>query len=107
LEDLSALHQKVSAGVNITTKDVKKYLYACTGMFKQEVEVDLIVSPNYTIAKGSEINPLSLYKMPAVQIVGNATSQDKYKDTLMNLLFSIRFQRAENQTHQDQLKKTP
>ena len=47
LEDLSALHQKITAGVN-TTKDVKKYLYACTGMFKQEVEIDLFVSPNYT-----------------------------------------------------------
>jgi len=53
LEDLSALHQKITAGVNLTTKDVKKYLYACTGMFKQEVEIDLFVSPNYTI-----VNPI-------------------------------------------------
>ena len=91
-DNLSSLHQKISAGVNITTKDVKDYLYSCTGMFKQMFEIDLLVSPRYT--------------MPAVQILGTQASQDKYKDLLMNLLFSIRFQRAENQTHQDQLKTT-
>ena len=106
LEDLSTLHQKISAGVNLNTMDIKKYLYACTGMFKQIVEIDLYVSPNYTIAKNTEINPLSLYKKPAVPVTGNASSQAKYKETLMNLLFSIRFQRAENNTHKEQLKKT-
>ena len=106
LEDLSVLHQKIIAGVNLNTHDIRKYLYACTGMFKQTVEIDLHVSPNYTIAKNSEINPLSLYKMPAVVVTGNDSIQAKYKETLMNLLFSIRFLRAENPTHQEQLKKT-
>jgi len=106
LEDLSALHQKISAGVNLNTQDIRKYHYACTGMFKQVVDIDLHVSPNYTIAKNSEINPLSLYKMPAVDVTGNDSSKAKYKETLLNLLFSIRYQRAENPTHQEQLKKT-
>ena len=106
LEDLSVLHQKISAGVNLNTQDIRKYLYACTGMFKQVVDIDLHVAPNYTIAKNSEINPLSLYKMLAVPVTGNDSSQAKYKETLMNLLFSIRYQRAENPTHQEQLKKT-
>ena len=106
LKDLSVLHQKIIAGVNLNTHDIRKYLYACTGMFKQTVEIDLHVSPNYTIAKNSEINPLSLYKMPAVVVTGNDSIQAKYKETLMNLLFSIRFLRAENPTHQEQLKKT-
>ena len=90
-EDLSAIHQKIVSGVNITTKDVRKFLYMCTGMFTQDVEIDLIVSPNYTIPKGTTISPLSLYKMPTVNILGNATTQEKYKETLMNLLFSIRY----------------
>ena len=107
LEDLSVLHQKISAGVNLNTQDIRKYLYACTGMFKQVVDIDLHVSPNYTIAKNSEINPLSLYKMLAVPVTGNDSSQAKYKETLMNLLFSIRYQRAENPTHQEKtIRKT-
>jgi len=106
LEDVATLHQKIVAGVNINTDDIRKYLYACTGMFKQTVEIDLHVSPNYVIAKDSEISPLSLYKMQSVDVPGNDSSKAKYKETLMNLLFSIRFQRAENPTHQEQLKKT-
>ena len=106
LEDAATLHQKIIAGVNISTEDIRKYLYACTGMFKQTVEIDLHVSPNYVIAKDCEISPLSLYKMPSVDVPGNDSSKAKYKETLMNLLFSIRFQRAVNPTHQEQLKKT-
>jgi len=87
LEDVATLHQKIVAGVNINTDDIRKYLYACTGMFKQTVEIDLHVSPNYVIAKDSEISPLSLYKMQSVDVPGNDSSKAKYKETLMNLLF--------------------
>ena len=73
-DDLSAIHQRIVSGVNITTKDVRKFLYTCTGMFTQEVEIDLIVSPRYTISKGTTISPLSLYKMPTVNVLGNATT---------------------------------
>ena len=105
-EDLATLHQKISAGVNITTSDLKNYLYSCTGMFVQTVEINLNVSPNYVIRQGTEISPLSLYKMPNLQFGGTVVNRDKYKELLMNLLFSIRFLKAENPTHQDQLKKT-
>ena len=105
-EDLAAVYQRIISGVNITTNDVRKYLYSCTGLFTQVVEIDLIVSPNYTIPKNTRISPLSLYAMATVNVLGNAATVEKYKDTLMNLLFSIRFQRGENPAHQDQLKKT-
>ena len=106
VEDLAAVHQRIIGGVNITTADVRKFLYSCTGMYSQFVDIDLIVSPNYTINRGSTINPLSLYDMQAVNVLGNAATIDKYKDTLMNVLFLIRFQSGDNQAHQDQLEKT-
>ena len=91
LEDISTLYQKIQSGVNITTQDVRKYLYACTGMFRMTVEIELCVSPNYKIPKNSEISPLSLYKMDTVDVPGNDNSKLKYKETLMNVLFSIRY----------------
>ena len=94
-EDLAAVHQRIIGGVNITTNDIRKFLYSCTGLFSQTVDIDLIELPNYTIARGSEISPLSLYDMPAVNVRGNAATIEKYKDTLMNVLFSIRFQGGE------------
>ena len=106
LDDIAVLHQKIQSGVNISTVDVRKYLYACTGMFKMKVEIDLYVSPNYKIPKNSEITPLSLYKMEAVNVPGNETSKAKYKDTLMNVLFAIRYLRADNNAYHNQLKKT-
>ena len=75
-------------------------------MFSQIVEIDLNVSPNYVIQQGTEITPLSLYKMPNLHFGGTSVNRDKYKELLMNLLFSIRYLKAENPTHQDQLKKT-
>lgn len=103
---MATLHQTISAGVNVTTSDVKNYLYSCTSMFSQTVEIDLNISPNYVIQRGTEISPLSLYKMPNLQFGGTTVNRDKYKELLMNLLFSIRYLKAENPTHQDQLKKT-
>ena len=58
------------------------------------------------IKRGSKITPLSLHDMPTVNILGNTATIEKYKDTLMNVLFSIRFQGGENPAHQEQLKKT-
>lgn len=106
LDDIATLYQKIQSGVNITTQDVRKYLYACTGMFRMTVEIELCVSPNYKIPKNTEITPLSLYKMNAVDVPGNDSSKTKYKETLMNVLFSIRYLRAENDTHHAQLRKT-
>ena len=73
LDDVSVLYQKIQSGVNISTTDVRKYLYACTGLFKMKVEIDLFVSPNYKISKDTEITPLSLYKMDPVAVPGNET----------------------------------
>ena len=106
LDDIAILHQKIRSGVNITTTDIRKYLFACTGMFKMKVEIDLFVSPKYRILKNTEITPLSLYKMDAVNVSGNDVSKAKYKETLMNVLFSIRYLRADNDTHHAQLRKT-
>ena len=52
------------------------------------------------------IPPPPLFDMPAVNVLGNATTIEKYKVTLMNVLFSIRFQSGDNPAHQKQLKKT-
>jgi len=41
-----------------------------------------------------------------VNVVGNAATLEKYKDILMNVMFLIRYQSGENQSHQDQLRKT-
>ena len=79
LDDIATLYQKIQSGVNITTQDVRKYLYACTGMFRMTVEIELCVSPNYKIPKNTEITPLSLYKMNAVDVPGNDSSKTKYK----------------------------
>ena len=106
VEDLAEVHQRIVGGVNVTTTDVRKFLYSCTGLFTQTVDIDLIVSPNYTILRGSKITPLSLFDMDAVNVLGNAAIIDRYKDTLMNVFFSIRYQRGENPVHQEQLKKT-
>ena len=103
---LAAVHQRFIAGVNVTTTDVRKFLYSCTGLFTQTVDIDLVVSLNYTIPRGSKISPLSLYDMGTVNVLGNAATIDKYKDTLMKVLFSVRYQRGENTAHQEQLKKT-
>ena len=80
VEDLAAVHQRIIGGVNITTADVRKFLFSCTGMYSQVVDIDLIVSPNYTINSGSTITPLSLYYMHAVNVLGNAATVDKYKN---------------------------
>ena len=106
LDDVSVLYQKIQSGVNISTTDVRKYLYACTGLFKMKVEIDLFVSPNYKISKDTEITPLSLYKMDPVAVPGNETTKAKYKEALMNVLFAIRYSRAENDAYHNQLKKT-
>ncbi len=106
LEDIAILHQKIQSGVNITTTDVRKFLYACTGLFKMKVEIELYVSPNYKIDKDTEISPLSLYKMPSVAVPGNESTKAKYKETLMTVLFAIRYSRAENDAYHGQLKKT-
>ena len=106
VEDLAAVHQRIIGGVNITTADVRKFLYSCSGMYSQVVEVDLMVSLNYTIYRGTTVTPLSLYNMQAVNGLGNATTIEKYKETLMNVLFSIRFHSGDNHAHQEQLKNT-
>ena len=106
IEDLAAVHQWITGGVNITTADIRKFLYSFTGMYTQVVDIDLNVSPNFTIHRGSTISPLSLYNLPAVNVLGNTSIIEKYKETLMNVLFSIRFQSGDNLAHQEQLKKT-
>jgi len=106
LDDIAVIHQKIQSGVNINTMDVRKFLYACTGLFKMKVEIDLYVSPNYKIDKDTEISPLSLYKMPPVAVPGNDSTKAKYKETLMTVLFAVRYSRAENDAYHGQLKKT-
>ena len=41
-----------------------------------------------------------------MNVSGTAATQEKYKDALMNVLFSIRYQGGETQAHQEQLRKT-
>ena len=106
LVDIATIHQKIHSGININTEDVRQFLYACTGMFKMKVDIELYVSPNYKIPKDTEITPLSLYKMDPVHVPGNDTSKARYKDTLMTVLFAIRYLRADNDAYHNQLKKT-
>jgi len=68
-------------------------------MFTQTVDEDLLVSPNYTINSGTKLSPLSLYKIAPLYVLGTAATLEKYKDALMNVLFSIRYQG-------EQLRKT-
>ena len=106
LVDIATIHQKIHSGVNISTEDVRQFLYACTGLFKMKTEIVLHVSPNYQIPVGTEISPLSLYKMASVHVPGNDASKARYKETLMIVLFAIRYLRADNDAYHNQLKKT-
>ena len=101
--DLATLHQKIAAGVNVTTQEVKNYLYSCTSMFSQVVEIDLNVSPTTSSPRTLRSPHYLFIKCPTCI---SEVNKDKYRDLLMTLMFSVRYLKAENPTHQEQLKKT-